>query len=315
MFALRIFLFGKFHAEVGGQDVDNLGGHKVQELFCYLLLHRDRPHPRETLAGLLWADSLTAQSKKYLRHALWQLQAAMDSLTDPAGNRMLLLEPDWVRINPEADFWLDVVTFEQAFDLTHGTPGRHLDVHRAQVLQDAVELYRGDLLEGWYQDWCIYERERLQNMYLTMLDKLVVYCEVRQDYDAGIEYGNRILRCDPAYERAHRHLMRLHHLAGDRTAALRQYERCKAALKRELGVAPAKATIALYEQIRADGLDHSPLPDGINPPERPDLTTMPLVQALNRLRHLEAVLADTQLQIRQNIQAVELALDKHPPLI
>ena len=37
-------------------------------------------------------------------------------------------------------------------------------------------VYRGDLLEGCYQDWCLFERERLQNAYLAMLDKLMVRC-------------------------------------------------------------------------------------------------------------------------------------------
>jgi len=41
-------------------------------------------------------------------------------------------------------------------------------------LQEAVRLSYADLLEGWYQDWCLYERERLQNIYLLILDKLMV---------------------------------------------------------------------------------------------------------------------------------------------
>jgi DNA-binding SARP family transcriptional activator len=313
MCTLHVSLFGKFRVEIDGQDLAGLNGRKVQELFCYLLLHRDRSHPREALASLLWGDSLTERSKKYLRHTLWQLQAAIDPRSAPAKDRALLLESDWVQINPEAGLRLDVTAFEQAFEITRGMAGQHLDVRCAQMLQNAVQLYRGDLLEGWYQDWCIYERERLQNMYLTMLDKLIVYCEVRQDYDTGLGYVNCILRYDPAYERAHRYLMRLHYLAGDRTAALRQYERCVNALEHELGVRPTKTTVALYEQIRADHLEHStPATDGAGTQTEPGLTTVLLAQALDRLRYLDAVLVNTQLQIRQNIQAVELALGEHP---
>jgi two-component SAPR family response regulator len=89
-----------------------------------------------------------------------------------------------------------------------------------------VALYHGDLLEDWFQDWCLYERERLQNIYLAALDKLMDYCEASRDYDAGLAYGTRILRHDLARERTHRRLMRLYYLAGDRTSALRQYDRC-----------------------------------------------------------------------------------------
>ena len=83
----------------------------------------------------------------------------------------MLAGPDWIQFSPEADLWLDVAVFEQAFALVRGVPGRELDTREAQTLQSVVQLYQEDLLESWYQDWCLYERERLQNMYLAMLDK------------------------------------------------------------------------------------------------------------------------------------------------
>lgn len=92
-------------------------------------------------------------------------------------------------------------------------------------------------------------------MYLVMLDKLMEFCEAQQQYETGLAYGSRILRHDPARERTHRRLMRLHCMSGDRTSALRQYQHCVVALEEELGVRPARPTEALYEQIRADRLD------------------------------------------------------------
>ena len=76
---LTISLFGKFSVQFGNRTIDDLEKCKVQELFSYLLLHRDRPHPRENLANLLWSDVSTAQSKSYLRKALWQLQTALNA--------------------------------------------------------------------------------------------------------------------------------------------------------------------------------------------------------------------------------------------
>src|SRR5256885_11705620 len=92
-------------------------------------------------------------------------------------------------------------------------------------------------------------------MYLTLLDKLLCYCATHQDYETGQAYGALLLRHDRAHERTHRQLMRLHYRAGDRTAALRQYERCRTALSEELDVKPDRRTVTLYEQIRADQLD------------------------------------------------------------
>jgi DNA-binding SARP family transcriptional activator len=309
MSILRVALFGKFRVQLGEQVVASLSVRKVQELFCYLLLYRDRPHPREALASLLWGDSSTAQSRKYLRQILWKLQASIDPPSEPINGRLLLLEPDWVQLNPDADLWLDVAVLEQAFALVQGVPGLELDAQRAQLLQAAACLYRGDLLEGWYQDWCLYERERLQSMYLAMLDKLIGYCEAHQDYEAGLGYGTRILRYDRARERTHRRLIRLHYLAGRRTAALRQYEHCVAALDEELGVRPAKRTVALYRQILADQLDGSAsAPAEAAAALEETTTTTTLLEVLGRLKQLRTVLTNAQRQVQQDIQAIELAL-------
>ncbi|TKJ30799.1 MAG: hypothetical protein CEE40_03825 [Chloroflexi bacterium B3_Chlor] len=257
MSGLEVRLFGRFTVRCGDQVVSGLRPRKVQELFAYLLLHRDRPQHREILADLLWKDSPSARSRKCLRQALWRLQAALRGNRGSDGGCVLLVEPDWVQISPGADLWLDVSEFEEALGLVHGVPGHQLGASQVQTLDDAVHLYQGDLLEGWYQDWCVYERERLQQMYLAMLDKLTEYCEAQQQYETGLVYGTRILRHEPARERTHRRLMRLHCLSGDRTAALRQYERCVVALEEELGVRPAGRTTVLYEQIRSDQLEGS----------------------------------------------------------
>lgn len=305
MATLVVGLFGKFSARAGDQALNGFDSCKLQELFSYLLLHRDHSHPRETLAGLLWADTSTAQSKKYLRQALWHLQTALGPHEAQCQRRTLLIEPGWVQVNTSADLQLDVATFELSFAAVARKPGPELDDESARVLRDAVGLYQGDLLEGWYQDWCLYRREQLQNLHLTMLDKLMGYCEARHQYEEGLSYGARILRYDRASERTHRRLMRLQYLAGDRTAALRQYERCVAALNEELSVRPAKLTVMLYEQIRADYLDeavHATVENAVTAP------IMMLPEVLGRLRQLQEALGDMQRQVRQSIQSTELAL-------
>ena len=80
MCSAHFALFGKLEMRLNGRHLVGCEARKLQELLCYLLLYRDRPHYRETLAAVLWSDSTTAQSKKYLCQALWQLQAA---LTEP----------------------------------------------------------------------------------------------------------------------------------------------------------------------------------------------------------------------------------------
>ncbi len=299
MSCLRIRVFGELSVARDGQVLEGLTACKAQELLCYLLLHRDRAHSREALAGLLWGDCSTAQSKKYLRQALWQLQAALSPHGQPPHARTLLVQSDSVRLNLGAGIWLDIAVFEQAFARLRGVPSDRLDGTQARTLRHAAELYQGQLLEGWYHDWCLSERERLQDMYLAMLDKLMDYCAAHRDHESAMTYGARILRHDRARECTHQRLMRLQYLAGDRAGALRQYQRCAAALAEELGVQPAEGTVALYDQIRTGRLEDSAGAPTVN--AGVGQAQAPLVDVLSRLRQLEAALVVLQQRVQEKI--------------
>lgn len=305
MATLRIFLFGKFEMWSGDQAVGGFEARKAQELLCFLLLHRDHTHARESLANMLWEDRPSAHARKYLRQTLWQLQSVLETGTQPGANgRVLSVEDDWVSLNAGAQLWLDVQCFEQAYRLCQDTAGKELGAPQTAALCGAVELYRGDLLEGCYRDWCLFERERLQNMYLEMLDKLVGFCIAHQNYADGLRYGGQILRCDRARERTHRRLMLLHYLSGDRTAALRQYERCVAALAEELDVRPSRRTYLLAEQIRRDQLEGDPR---ARPSVRSadDPASVIFQDVLLRLKQTDSLLVAAHQQVRRDIQTIE----------
>jgi len=293
---LKVCLFGKFRVYDAETAVPGLEAKRTQELLSYLLLQPNRPHPRESLATTLWDDQTTTQSKKHLRQSLWQLQSALDS----SNHNLLLADAEWLQIDPKADIISDVTLFEQAFSTMRGIPGRNLTQSQYGTLTQVIELYQGDLLEGWYQDWCLFHRERLQNTYLAMLDKLMGFCEAHQTYEDGIYYGSQILGIDSARERTHRRLMRLHYLAGDRTAALRQYQRCVLALDDELGVAPAHSTSQLYEQIKADNLMDVFTTFSYTAQQIPSLP-----ETLLHLKQIQDLLVQFHTHIHYQIQTVE----------
>jgi DNA-binding SARP family transcriptional activator len=299
MSIMRVHLLGRFVVQYEPAAPIELESRKAQELFGYLLLHRNRCHSRELLASLLWDDVSTAQSRTYLRKALWKLQTTLDHAQ--AAGSLMLVDDDWIQINPAADLWLDVAHLQEVFARAEGIAGEHLDSECAQALEQAVGLYQGDLLDGWYQDWCLFERERLQNIYLALLDKLMGYCEAHGAYERGIGHGAQVLRYDRAHEQTHRRLMRLYYLADNRTAALRQFERCRLALDEELGVAPVEATIAVYEQIKANRLD-VPAHDIL--PVHSDVAIQ-LRDTLDRLNQMRDMLAAFQERIQQDIHLVE----------
>ncbi len=301
MVELHIRLLGKLEIRQGDQIQTGIWTRRAQELLCYLVLYRNKPHPREALIDALWSDCPPAQSRKQLRQALWEMQTALHAKHSNTG-LLYLAEADWISLNPNCRAWFDVDEFEQACGHAQYVPGVMLDAECASVLQRAVVLYHSDLLEGWYQDWCLYERARLQNLYLDILDKLMAYCEVHRQYEAGLEYGAKILHYDRARERTHWQLMRLYYLAHDRAGALRQFQRCSTALEQELGVKPSRRTMTLYEQIR---VDHVPDLFNATAASSPPTPPIPIPDLLERLKSLRVTLTELQRQVDQELQALE----------
>jgi DNA-binding SARP family transcriptional activator len=287
---LQISLFGHFEARCGDQPLESLNARRVQELLSYLILHRSRPHAREALADLLWEQYPTERAKKCLRQTLWQLKSALDPTVERG---MIQIDGEWIGITLTADVWVDVAQFEQVFATVKYVDGQAMNADMVRRVRQVIDDYRGDLLEGWYHDWCLVERNRLHQIYFTLLDKLVEYCAAHGDPVAGIVYGERLLQVDPAHERTHQRLMGLLYADGDRTAALRQYQRCEEALKQELGIRPAQHTSALYEQIRADTLPVAAAAPRSRPEQPPEM--------IADLRQLQQMVSSLQAQLQQLI--------------
>jgi DNA-binding SARP family transcriptional activator len=292
----NIQLFGEPNIQCQGNAWVKPESSIAQEIFLFLLSHRRAVHSRESLASLLWSECSTEQSKKNLRQTLWRLRSC-DALPAEMKQTLLIsIDKDHIQLNPEIDFRVDIEVFEQIYREVKAQPT--IDEKLAQRLREAAQLYRGSFLEGYWNDWCLFERERFQNMYLAMMDKLIEWSISQENFEEGLDYGERILQLDPASERAHQQMMRLHHLSGNRTAALRQFERCVRQLKEELDVNPSASTLKILSQIRADGVDTTV-------PHHESQISLSLPQLSGRLRQFQLRLSELQKQIQKDIELVE----------
>ncbi len=305
-----ISLFGKFQARYDDQALQGLEGSKVQELASYLLLNKGRSYDRAAISGLLWGDNIIGQSREHLHEALWQIQRAISKIhdlsvqsDDNSISPLLSISPEWIGLNSEIDLWLDVEEFEHAFELLKNVEAPEIADDIAQTLHKAVALYKGDLLEGCYAHWCLYERQRLQDMYIVMLDRLIGHCESTREYELGLVYGAILLRYDPANEGTHASIMRLYYLTGDYTSAIRQYKRCAAVLMDELGIRPSSYTINLYERICNEIPKAQGIPEGQGGPFEDDRNTLSGLPG--ELKQLQTILVDFQRQILKSLHAIE----------
>jgi DNA-binding SARP family transcriptional activator len=250
---IRVSLFGRFDARCDRRQVPGLRARKVQECLSYMLLSRQRQVQREKLADRLWRQVDSAGARKHLRHALWQLQRAYEAEAGPADGPLLVVDQDWVGIDVDAPLWVDARELERAYESTVDAPPGELAPLLRERLRSAILLYRGELLEGWYHDWCVDRRESFRHMYLSLLHHLMVDAEATGNWEGGLMYGRKGLHEDRASERTHVLMMRLHLRGGDRTAALRQFEVCETALREDRNVVPQDSTRQLHALIRDHG--------------------------------------------------------------
>lgn len=242
---LRIQLLGGFTLSYDGAELPPLPSRHARLLFAWLALQGGHAEPRTLLCDRLWPEVAESRARRRLSHALWQVQ---DAFGERGPDRPYLLTPgDTVAFDASLPYWLDVEEFEQRLDevdqLGAGEGGE------VRHLRRCVELYRGDLLAGSYEDWVLREQERLRQRHVTALSRLVDACKQRGNFDEALAVGRRLTHQAPLREDAHREVMRLCVLLGQPSQALEQFERCRSVLAEELGTAPSAATLELRDRI------------------------------------------------------------------
>ncbi|MFL5733370.1 MAG: BTAD domain-containing putative transcriptional regulator, partial [Chloroflexia bacterium] len=257
MSGLSLSFLGAFGVTLDDKPVTGFDADKNRALLAYLAVEGAHPHRRDSLAGLLWPDQPEDAARRNLRQALYKLRQVLGEGSDPP---YLVVAGDTVQFNAAANCLTDVRAFTGLVAACHSHRHRRLQSCGSCMgrLRQAVELYRGDLLEGFFlgdsaafEEWMLVEREGLRRQVVEALISLAAYHEARGEYDLASTYAHWQLELEPWREEAHVQVMRLLAVAGQRSAALAQYEVCRRVLSEELGIEPDAQTTALYEQIRA----------------------------------------------------------------
>ncbi|RWA72286.1 BTAD domain-containing putative transcriptional regulator [Mesorhizobium sp.] len=269
---------------LGGLEVTSAEGQSVRFatrkstlLFAALVLAGRRGHARERLCEGFWPGRGDAQSRNSLRQALADIRRWFPA----AGNAAISIDGDQEAValtaGPhEADIWL----FE-----------RKLAEGETADLAFAADLYRGDVLAGeaipdgldeWFGPYQAKYRQKAQQL----VERLsLALPESGSGIEAACEgLAERLLASDPTAEPAHRALMRIHAARGHENAALRQFESCRALLKKHLGVEPEAQTLSLAAspQTRSGNRQTAstlgtaqPIAASARPHDQPSVAVMP----------------------------------------
>ncbi|HEV2776287.1 MAG TPA: AAA family ATPase [Solirubrobacteraceae bacterium] len=244
--AVQITLLGAPSVTRDGTPVA-LDTRKALALIAHLVL-ADRARSREAVCALLWPDQDASHARGALRRTLSTVRSAI-------GEQWILALADSVALRRGPGLEIDVDRFRRLARDDASTPD----------LAAAAAVFGGDLLEGFalrgnveFDDWCRSQADDLRRELSAVLMRLVAGLTARGSYEQALLHARRWLSVDALHEPAHRELIRLYALTGDRAAALEQYRDCVRTLSRELGVAPLRETADLYEQINDGRLTAGP---------------------------------------------------------
>ena len=196
---LRARLLGRLEVELNGTAVDCAASQRPWALFAYLAL-ASRPVARAELINTFWPDVLDRSARASLRSALWSLRRRIGT--------SLLVEGDHARLHDEGGVWVDAREFERL---------------AASEPLSALELCRGELLEGLEEDWARSARERHRERVIELLEALAQAAEQRDGLGEAVALTRRQIEQDPFDEQAHRRLIERLACAGDRAGAIRTY--------------------------------------------------------------------------------------------
>ncbi|MGD9998232.1 MAG: AAA family ATPase [Ilumatobacteraceae bacterium] len=234
MTTVRIELLGQFAVTVDGVRVaeDSWRRRHAAAIVKVLAMASEHRLHREQLIDLVWPDDLVEEALPKLHKAAHFARRALGV------EGALVLRGEQVLLLPDHELDVDVAEFDELAK-------RAVSTSDPLLARAALDLYRGELLPAdRYDPWADERREQLRAKYVDLL-------RLDQRWDVLVEL-------DPSDEDAHLALMRQHAAAGDRHAALRQFERLDRSLRRELGVSPGREAQALRERLIAT--DGTPRP-------------------------------------------------------
>jgi len=212
---------------------------RAKEIFFYVLCC-GTGKTKEQITAALWPDLVPAKATSNFHINLYRARRAIFP-------GVFTLEQGQYKLSPHLNIWFDVAEFERllsrAEDLPYGSQTR------AANLEQAIELYRGAFMEGFYNEWTEVQRRGLEDKYLKALLLLAGTCADKGQYDRAITLLEKFIAIDPYHDEVYCQVMEWHLAVGDKVSALRVYKRYVDTVAGEMGFVPPPRIQDLHKRI------------------------------------------------------------------
>ncbi|KAA3637145.1 MAG: response regulator [Bacteroidetes bacterium] len=241
--------FGNFSIRINGEHMTKRLGKKARSILSYLIYHHSRPIRKEVLLDRFWPYSTPDSARHCLNVTLYQIRKGIQEVDN--SKEYILFKDDQYYFSSMLRIESDVRNFRKLW--LRGQNIEHAEgVDKVQAFYHrAIALYKGDFLDDMlFEEWTDPIRENLIETYLAILSKLSQLSVEKQRFTQTIQLCQKMLEKDDCLEEAHRLLMFSYEKLGMRDKAVKQYQKCRSVLRKELEVNPSRKTKDMYDQIR-----------------------------------------------------------------
>lgn len=242
--SIQILALGEPKVILHGVTVTRWRMARAMELF-FFLLERGRPVRKSQIISALWPEQDSDQIDSTVRTTIYYLRKAL-------GEKILVFQAGLYSLNPTAlgeEVQYDVAVFDEQYSQAKKALDAQDDNTAEAAFTRMVELYNGDYVQSFYNDWCTFRRDNLRQAFMDAHHQLAVIAWRRENWEGSLHHWQRLLMIDPCYEVAHYNIMRCYLQQGKRELALRQFQRCSLNLREELNIAPGVLVQKLYQSI------------------------------------------------------------------
>lgn len=221
---------------------------RARDILCFIASRRHRRASKDTIIDTFWGEADFEAVEKNFHPTVSHIRKALNSKQPVKQNFLLYRDGDYL-LNQDFPYSIDIEEFDQLVAAGEAARRSGDQEKFVESYERALSLYRGDFLQGSYDDWVEEQRSYYKEQYLRILETLAVAAQKREDWPRSLQLAGRILADDQFREDVHCMIMRAHAAQGNRAAVKEGFEHLRRVLRKELGVEPAAETGRVYKEL------------------------------------------------------------------
>lgn len=221
---------------------------RARDILCYITSRRHRRASKDVIIEVFWQDADFDAVSRNFHPTISHIRKGLNSNQPLKQNFLLYRDGDYM-LNSEFSYSIDTEEFDRL--VAESEAARRAGQHDIciSLYEAAVALYRGEYMQGCYDEWVEEQRSYYHEQYLVRLEALAVAAQKARDWARSLQLAQKILCDDQFREDIHHLVMYAHAAHGNRVAVKEQFETLRNLLRKELGVEPAAETQKIYREL------------------------------------------------------------------